>query len=56
MCGFSPGSLIRLQKMPYIASNIVKAVIVSSNLHDLSQNKQWLREYEQIGIGLSIIL
>lgn len=42
--------------MPYISSHIVEAVIGSSNLQDLSQKKQWLREYEQIGIGLSIIL
>lgn len=54
--GFPQVLSLDYKKLPYIASHIVKAVIGSSNLHDLSQNKQWLREYERIGIGLSIIL
>lgn len=54
--GFPQVHSLDYKELPYIASHIVKAVIGSSNLHDLSQNKQCLREYKRLGIGISIIL
>lgn len=54
--GFPQVLSLDYKKLPYIAFLIVKVVIGSSKMHDRSQNKQWLREYEQTGVGLSIIL